>query len=77
MKKINKIIIGTRNDGKLKEICDLLPKNINNRSDREQIIQTKNMYCFLRPCSITKIFWAPIANIRLNPVKKPNTRYSI
>jgi len=28
MKKINKIIIGTRNDGKLKEICDLLPKNI-------------------------------------------------
>ena len=28
MKKINKIIIGTRNDGKFKEICDLLPKNI-------------------------------------------------
>ena len=28
MKKIDKIIIGTRNDGKFKEICDLLPKNI-------------------------------------------------
>ena len=28
MKKINKIIIGTRNDGKFKEICDLLPKSI-------------------------------------------------
>ena len=28
MKKINKIIIGTHNDGKFKEICDLLPKNI-------------------------------------------------
>ena len=28
MKKINKIIIGTNNDGKFKEICDLLPKNI-------------------------------------------------
>ena len=28
MKKIDKIIIGTRNDGKFKEICDLLPENI-------------------------------------------------
>ena len=28
MKKINKIIIGTRNDGKFKEICDLLPEHI-------------------------------------------------
>lgn len=27
MKKIDKIIIGTHNDGKFKEICDLLPKN--------------------------------------------------
>ena len=26
MKKINKIIIGTHNDGKFKEICYLLPK---------------------------------------------------
>ena len=28
MKKINKIIVGTNNEGKFKEICDLLPKNI-------------------------------------------------
>ena len=28
MKKINEIIVGTHNDGKFKEICDLLPKNI-------------------------------------------------
>ena len=28
MKKINKIIVGTHNEGKFKEICDLLPKNI-------------------------------------------------
>jgi XTP/dITP diphosphohydrolase len=28
MKKIKKIIIGTRNKGKYKEICDLLPKSI-------------------------------------------------
>jgi len=28
MKKINEIVVGTRNDGKFKEICDLLPKNI-------------------------------------------------
>ena len=28
MKKIDKIIIGTRNDGKFNEIFDLLPKNI-------------------------------------------------
>ena len=28
MKKIDKIIVGTNNKGKFKEICDLLPKNI-------------------------------------------------
>ena len=28
MKKIDKIIVGTHNDGKFNEICDLLPKNI-------------------------------------------------
>ena len=28
MKKINKIIVGTHNNGNFKEICDLLPKNI-------------------------------------------------
>ena len=35
MKKINKIIIGTRNDGKFKEIYDLLPKNITKISPRD------------------------------------------
>ena len=28
MKKITKIIVGTYNEGKFKEICDLLPKNV-------------------------------------------------
>ena len=28
MKKIDKIIVGTHNNGKFKDICDLLPKNI-------------------------------------------------
>ena len=35
MKRINKIIIGTHNDGKFKEICDLLPKNIIKISPKE------------------------------------------
>ena len=54
-----------------------IPKKINNKSDNEHIKQTKNTCCFFSPCSITKIFWAPIAQIKLIPVKKPNTRYSI
>ena len=49
-----------------------IPKKINIKSDIEQIKQTKKIYCFLRPCSITNIFWAPIAKIKLNPVKKPS-----
>ena len=51
-----------------------IPKKINNKSEIEQIKQTKKTYCFLRPCSITNIFCAPIANIKLRPVKKPSTR---
>ena len=35
MKKINKIIVGTHNNGKFKEICDLLPKNITKISPRD------------------------------------------
>ena len=35
MKKFDKIIIGTRNDGKFKEICDLLPKNIIKTSPKD------------------------------------------
>ena len=54
-----------------------IPKKINIRSDKEHIKQTINTCCFFKPCSITKIFWAPIAKIKLIPVKKPNTRYSI
>ena len=30
MKKIKEILIGTNNDGKYREICDLLPPNIKN-----------------------------------------------
>ena len=54
-----------------------IPKNIKINSDIEQIKQTRKICCFFRPCSITKTFWAPIANIRLNPVKKPNKANSI
>ena len=42
MKKINKIIIGTRNDGKFKEICDLLPKNIVKISPKDLNLPSPN-----------------------------------
>jgi hypothetical protein len=51
-----------------------MPRKINIRSDIEQIRQTKNIYCCFSPCSITKIFCAPIAKIKLNPVKKPKNK---
>ncbi len=35
MKKINKIIVGTHNNGKFKEICDLLPVNITKISPKD------------------------------------------
>ena len=35
MKKIKEIIIGTNNEGKYREICDLLPKKIKKFSTRE------------------------------------------
>ena len=54
-----------------------MPENIKIKSEQEQIKQTKKTYCFLSPCSITKIFCAPMAKIKLRPVKNPNTRYSI
>ena len=47
------------------------------KSDIEQTKQTKKMYCFFKPCSITKIFCAPIAKIKLSPVKNPKIRNSI
>ena len=51
-----------------------MPKNINIKSDIEQIRQTRNIYCFFNPCSITKIFCAPIARIKLSPVKNPSIK---
>ena len=35
MNKIKEIIIGTNNEGKYKEICDLLPKNVKKYSPKE------------------------------------------
>ncbi len=35
MEKIDKIIVGTHNNGKFKEICNLLPKNINKISPND------------------------------------------
>ena len=35
MKKIDKIIVGTHNDGKFNEICELLPKNITKISPKD------------------------------------------
>ena len=40
MEKIKEIIIGTNNDGKYREICDLLPKNLKKYSPREFNIST-------------------------------------
>ena len=46
------------------------------QSEIEHIKQTINVYCFFKPCSITNIFWAPIAKIKLKLVKKPNNKNS-
>ncbi len=51
-----------------------MPKKISIKSDIEQIRQTRKTYCFFRPCSIINIFCAPIARIKLKPVKKPNKK---
>ena len=53
-----------------------MPTNIRKKSEIEQIRQTINVNCFFKPCSITNIFWAPIANIKLRLVKKPNNKNS-
>ena len=47
------------------------------QSETEQMKQTVNVNCFFKPCSITKIFWAPIASIKLKLVKNPNNKNSI
>ena len=60
------------------EICLTLNNDLINlsQSDKEQIRQIKKICCFFKPCSMTKIFCAPIARIKLNPVKKPNNKNS-
>ena len=55
----------------------ILEEYLVEKSEIEQIKQTKKTCCFFNPCSITKIFCAPIAKIKLSPVKNPNIRYSI
>ena len=40
MKKINNILIGTNNDGKYREICDLLPPNIKKYSPKKFKLKT-------------------------------------
>ena len=47
MKKIKEIIVGTNNNGKYKEICDLLPNKIKN-------IPQKNLK-FLVPKKMEKV----------------------
>ena len=42
MKKIDKIIVGTYNNGKFKEICDLLPKNIIKISPKDLNLPSPN-----------------------------------
>ena len=54
-----------------------IPKKIKSKSEIEQIRQTINTYCFFNPCSITNIFCAPIARIKLSPVIKPSIKKSI
>ena len=51
-----------------------IPKKIKIKSDKEQIKQTINIYFFLSPCSITNMFCAPMAKIKLIPVKNPSNK---
>ena len=50
MHKINKILIGTHNKGKFKEISDLLPKNVRKNFTRKVQIESpeENGKTFLR-----------------------------
>ena len=84
------LIIGS-SSGLGRELAYTFAKNHNNlilvsrderdlvpiKSDIEQTKQIKKICCFFKPCSITKIFCAPIAKIKLSPVKNPKIRYSI
>ena len=42
MKNIDKIIVGTHNNGKFREICDLLPKNITKISPKDLNLPSPN-----------------------------------
>ena len=50
------------------------PNDIKRKSNSEQSKQITNILFFLRPCSITNIFWAPNAKIKLKPVTKPSNK---
>ena len=54
-----------------------MPRKISNISEAAQIVVMVNTKFLFNPCSITKRFWGPIANIRLPPVKKPSIKFSI
>ena len=42
MNKIKEILVGTNNEGKYKEICNLLPKNVKKHSLKEFDISSPN-----------------------------------
>ena len=54
-----------------------IPTVIKNASKSEHNKQIIKILFFFNPCSITKIFCAPMAKIKLNPVIKPNINISI
>ena len=65
MKKIDKIIIGTQNNGKFKEICDLLPKNIIKISPKDLILLSPNESgsTFEENSKIKAVYFAKKANL--------------
>ena len=62
-----------KNKGKQKRNKNI-PKKISKKSEIAQIKHTIKTNCFFKPCSITNMFCAPIANIKLKPVKNPSNR---
>ena len=43
MEKIKEVLVGTNNQGKYKEICDLLPKEVKKYSPKQFNISIKSM----------------------------------
>src|ERR1700730_12471321 len=62
-----------RNQGATRAICRKLvtPRAIRAASDRLQARLTAKTCAPMRPWRRTKAFWAPIATIRLRPVRRP------